>query len=177
MIAKGQKLNDGKWHHVAVSMPKKDCRLSEVQFYVDGQRVESKVVGQDNRINVSLANKVTIGGLGHGTGKTPFSKLIHVEHGIKPFVGSLDEVSVWALRLPPQKSPSWRNKESDEIRVNMTSRGSVDKRQSAMPECFISILKRTLPLPIGRCSVSTVPRQSVRERDRDSGRPLQSFLP
>ena len=25
LIAKGQKLNDGKWHHVAVSMPKKDC--------------------------------------------------------------------------------------------------------------------------------------------------------
>ena len=87
LIAAGQKLNDGKWHHVAVSMPKKDCKLSEVQFYVDGQRVDSDVVGQDNRINVSLANKVTIGGLGHGPCKTPFSKLIHVQHGIKPFNG------------------------------------------------------------------------------------------
>lgn len=35
-------------------------------------------------ISVSLASKVTIGGLGQGNGKTPFSKLIHVEHGIKP---------------------------------------------------------------------------------------------
>ena len=99
MIAKGQKLNDGKWHHVAVSMPKKDCLLSEVQFYVDGQAVGSKVAGQDNRVNVSLANKVTIGGLGHGNGKTPFSKLIHVELGIKPFEGSLDEISVWSRAL------------------------------------------------------------------------------
>jgi len=99
LIAKGQKLNDGNWHHVAVSMPKKDCLLSEVQFYVDGQAVESKVVGQDNRVNVSLANKVTIGGLGHGPGKTPFSKLLHVQHGIKPFEGSLDEISVWARGL------------------------------------------------------------------------------
>ena len=99
LIAKGQKLNDGKWRHIAVSMPKKDCKLSEVQFYVDGQPVESNVVGQDKRISVSLANKVTIGGLGHGNGKTPFSKLIHVELGIKPFEGSLDEISVWARGL------------------------------------------------------------------------------
>ena len=104
LIAKGQKLNDGKWHHVAVSMPKKDCMLSEVQFYVDGQAVESKVVGQDNRISVSLANKVTIGGLGHGNGKTPFSKLIHVELGIKPFEGALDEISVWSRALTADRS-------------------------------------------------------------------------
>ena len=98
LIATGQKLNDGKWHHVAVSMPKKDCLLSEVQFYVDGQAVESKVVGQDNPVSVSLA-KVSVGGLGHGNGKTPFSKRIHVELGIKPFEGSLDEISVWARGL------------------------------------------------------------------------------
>jgi hypothetical protein len=99
LVAKGQKLNDGKWHHVAVSMPRKDCRLSEVQFYVDGQAVESNVVGQDERINVSMANKVTIGGLGHGNGKTPFGRLIHGKLGVKPFVGSLDEVSVWSRGL------------------------------------------------------------------------------
>jgi hypothetical protein len=103
LIAKGQKLNDGKWHHVAVSMPKKDCLLSEVQFYVDCQAVESKVVGRDNRGNVSLANKVTIGGLGHGNGKTAFSKLLHVEHGIKPFDGSLDEISVWSRALTAEE--------------------------------------------------------------------------
>ena len=80
-------------------MPKKDCKLSEVQFYVDGQPVESNVVGQDNPINVSLANRLSFGGLGHGNGKAPFSKLIHVELGIKPFEGSLDEISVWARGL------------------------------------------------------------------------------
>jgi arylsulfatase A-like enzyme len=99
LIAKGQKLNDGQWRHIAVSMPKKDCKLSELQFYVDGQPVESNVVGQDKPINISMANKVTIGGLGHGNGKTPFSKLIHGKLGIKPFVGSLDQISVWARAL------------------------------------------------------------------------------
>jgi len=99
LTTKDQKLNDGKWHHIAVSMPKKDCKLSEVQFYVDGQPVESNVVGQDKRISVNMANKVTIGGLGHGNGKTPFTRLIHGKLGIKPFVGLLDEVSVWARGL------------------------------------------------------------------------------
>ncbi len=99
LIANVPKLNDGKWHHIAVSMPKKDCKLSAFQFYVDGQPVESNVVGQDKPISVSMANKVTIGGLGHGNGKTPFSKAVHVEHGIKPFEGAFDEVSVWSRGL------------------------------------------------------------------------------
>ena len=99
LVAKGQKLNDGQWHHIAVSMPKKDCLLSEVQFYIDGQPVESDVVGQDNPVSVSLANRLSFGGLGHGNGKAPFSKLIHDKHGFKPFVGSLDEISVWARGL------------------------------------------------------------------------------
>jgi len=38
--------------------------------------------------------KLLIPGLGHGNGKAPFSKL-----GIKPFEGSLDEISVWARGL------------------------------------------------------------------------------
>jgi len=99
LIARVQKLNDGKWHHIAASMPKKDCKLSEVQFYVDGQAVESNVAGQDKPISISMASKVTIGGLGHGSGREPFTKLIHVEHRIKPFEGALDEVSVWARGL------------------------------------------------------------------------------
>ncbi len=57
------------------------------------------VVGQDKRINVNMANKVTIGGLGHGNGKAPFDKLVYGKLGIKPFEGSLDEVSVWARGL------------------------------------------------------------------------------
>jgi len=91
LIAKGRKLNDGKWHHIAVSMPKKDCRLSELQFYVDGRPVESHVVGQDQPINVHLATRLSFGGLGHIVG--PFNELG------KPFEGSLDEISVWARGL------------------------------------------------------------------------------
>lgn len=99
LIAKSQKLNDGKWHHIAVSMPRKDCKLSEVQFYVDGQPVESEVLGKDNPINVSMVNKVSVGGPGHENGRSPFAEFMHGKLGIKPFEGSLDEVSVWARAL------------------------------------------------------------------------------
>jgi len=99
LIAKSQKLNDGKWHHIAASMPRKDCKLSEVQFYVDGQTVEAKVVGQDNRISVNMANKVSVGGGGHENGRSSYGKFMQANFGIKPFVGSLDEVSVWARAL------------------------------------------------------------------------------
>ena len=99
LIAKSQKLNDGKWHHIAASMPRKDCKLSEVQFYVDGQPVESEVVGQDKPIIVSMVNKVSVGGGGHENGRSSYGKFMQANFGVKPFVGSLDEVSVWARGL------------------------------------------------------------------------------
>lgn len=100
LSAKTQKLDDGKWHHIAMSMPKKDCKLSEVQFYVDGQPVESDVVGKDNPINVSMVNKVSVGGGGHeNLRSSSYGKYMQDNFGVKPFVGSLDEVSVWARAL------------------------------------------------------------------------------
>ncbi|MDA7916451.1 LamG domain-containing protein [Verrucomicrobia bacterium] len=99
LIAKSKKLNDGKWHHIAVSMPRKDCRLSGLQFYVDGQPVESDVHGKDAPIHVSMVNKVSVGGAGHEIGKSPFAKFMHSKLGIKPFAGELDEVAVWARAL------------------------------------------------------------------------------
>ena len=99
LSAKSQKLNDGKWHHIAMSMPRKDCKLSEVQFYVDGQPVESEVVGKENPINVSMVNKVSVGGGGHENGRSSYGKFMQAKFGVKPFVGSLDEVSVWARGL------------------------------------------------------------------------------
>jgi len=99
LSAKSQKLNDGKWHHIAMSMPKKDCKLSEVQFYVDGQPVVSEVVGKDNPINVSMVNKVSVGGGGHEVGRSSYGKFMQANFSVKPFVGSIDEFSVWARAL------------------------------------------------------------------------------
>ena len=103
LIAKSRKLNDGKWHHIAVSMPGKDCKLSELQFYVDGEPVESEVLGKDAPINVSMVNKISVGGVGHDRGRSPFAEIMHTQLGIKPFEGALDEVTVWARALSTQE--------------------------------------------------------------------------
>ncbi|MGB0413844.1 MAG: LamG-like jellyroll fold domain-containing protein [Coraliomargarita sp.] len=95
-LANSQALNDGKWHHIAVSMPGKDCRLSELQFYVDGEPVEHSVT-QDSRISVTKACKLSVGGLGHGSPK--FADTLYGAFALKPFTGALDEVSVWARPL------------------------------------------------------------------------------
>jgi hypothetical protein len=101
LLAKSQKLNDGKWHHIAMSMPRKDCKLSEVQFYVDGQPVESEIIGKDYAIRVSMVNKVSVGGGGHGGrgSAASYGKFMQENFGVEPFVGSLDEISVWARPL------------------------------------------------------------------------------
>ena len=66
---------------------------------VDGQPVESEIVGKDNPINVSMVNKVSVGGGGHERGRSSYGKFMRANFGVKPFVGSLDEVSVWARAL------------------------------------------------------------------------------
>jgi hypothetical protein len=103
LIARGRKLNDGKWHHIAMSMPRKDCKLSEVQFYVDGQPVESEVVDKDIPINVNMVNKVSVGGGGHENGRSSYGKFMQENFGVKPFEGSLDEVTVWARALTAEE--------------------------------------------------------------------------
>lgn len=36
-------LNDGNWYHIAVSMPRKSCLISEVIIYVDGKAIKQLV--------------------------------------------------------------------------------------------------------------------------------------
>ena len=103
LIAKSRKLNDGQWHHIAVSMPGKDCNLSELQFYVDGQPVESEVLGKDAPINVSMGSKISVGGVGHEVGRSTFPEFMPTQLGFKPFEGALDEVTVWARALGPRE--------------------------------------------------------------------------
>ncbi|VGO16440.1 hypothetical protein PDESU_05031 [Pontiella desulfatans] len=92
LSAKGVKLNDGKWHHVAMSMPGNGCKLSEVQLFVDGKPVKTELTGKDAHLFFNQAVRLGIGGLNYSN--KGFDKL-----PVKPFVGELDEVSVWARSL------------------------------------------------------------------------------
>jgi len=88
-------LNDNHWHHVIINMPSKNCLLSEITMFVNGSREYYKVIGNDNVIHFPDAGFVSLGGYGH-------SQRPEIKRMKNPFLGLLDEVSVWGRTL------SWR---------------------------------------------------------------------
>ena len=87
-----KKLNDGKWHHIAASMPEDGCKLSEVQIYVDGKPEKTKIAGADRNLHFNQSVRMSFGGMG-------FSHKNFDALRLKPFTGAMDDVSVWARTL------------------------------------------------------------------------------
>ena len=94
LSAEACQLNDGKWHHVAVSMPSDGCLLSEVLVYVDGKQMETRVTGADKNLFFNQAVRLGVGGLNYSN--KAFDQL-----PVEPFVGAMDEVFIWARSLTP----------------------------------------------------------------------------
>ncbi len=92
LVAEGAGLNDGQWHHVAAVMPKDGCQLSEVLIYVDGKRVKTRVEGSDLPLHFNQAVRLGFGGLNYSN--KAFDAL-----DAKPFVGEMDEISIWTRPL------------------------------------------------------------------------------
>lgn len=82
-------LNDGKWHHIAVSMPTESCTLSDVIMYVDGKTVKT-VVTKDEHIFFSTSGRLSIGGFGYSN-----EEYESVFPHLSPYVGKLDEFYLW----------------------------------------------------------------------------------
>ncbi len=93
-VADSAGLNDDEWHHLAAVMPADGCRLSEVILYVDGNPVQTRLEGADRTLRFNQSVRLSFGGLGYS--RKAFDAL-----QVKPFVGALDEVSVWARGLSP----------------------------------------------------------------------------
>lgn len=92
--AEGTQLNDGKWHHIAVSMPSDGCLLSEVEVHVDGIKRETRVTGPDTPLFFNQAVRLGIGGLN-------FSRAAFDSLPVEPFVGEMDDVIIWTRSITP----------------------------------------------------------------------------
>jgi len=92
LVAESARLNDGKWHHIAVVMPRDNCLFSAVRVHVDGKGVSTHVVGADRELRFNQAVRMSFGGLGYS--RDAFDAL-----PVKPFIGAMDELSVWARSL------------------------------------------------------------------------------
>ncbi len=88
----GKKLNDGGWHMIAVSMPRRSARLSEVQLYIDGKIIQTSV---RNDMNLFFFNygRINIGSLAYSsTTESDFPTWT-------TFHGHIDEVYVWVRKI------------------------------------------------------------------------------
>lgn len=92
IVADTNPINDGKWHHLAASLPKDGCKLSEVEIYVDGKLVNSTLSGSDTQLHFNNSVRMGFGGLNYSS--RAFDKL-----NLTAFVGAMDELSVWTRPL------------------------------------------------------------------------------
>jgi len=94
-------LGDDEWHHIAVSMPKHSCKLSEVVIYIDGTSIRTKTTGNDKHIFFVTSGRVSIGGFGHSSPSFE-SAYPHVSS----YVGAVDDFSMWSRTLELSDLPT-----------------------------------------------------------------------
>ena len=90
-------LNDGDWHHIAVSTFE-DCLLSEINFFVDGKAVPTNLIGADDNISFPNSGQISLGGFGHG--RSAFGGYVRdgFTNGDR-FVGTMDDFFVWSRSI------------------------------------------------------------------------------
>ena len=92
----GKKLNDGEWHHIAVVMPEDDCMFSELKLYADGRLLTTRLKGKNRRFFAVNSMQLSVGSLAN-------SSKAYDDLPIEPFVGEIDEVSLWTRPLTDEE--------------------------------------------------------------------------
>ena len=90
------KLNDGEWHHIAVVMPKDDCMFSELKLYADGRLLTTRLKGKNRKFFAVNSMQVSVGSLAN-------SSKAYDDLPVKPFVGEIDDVSLWVRPLTDEE--------------------------------------------------------------------------
>jgi len=88
--AQNQKLNDGQWHRIKVSMPHDNSKLSQLIIEIDGKTVDATPTNGDAQIKFNQSMRFTIGGKGYSSNAM---KTLPVTN----FIGLIDDVSLWTL--------------------------------------------------------------------------------
>lgn len=84
-------LNDGQWHQIAVSMPRKSCLYSEVIIYVDGAKIVRKTPnGKNLNVFFVTSGKLSLGGFGYSNNK--YDVILPDIHNFK---GKIDKFMLW----------------------------------------------------------------------------------
>ncbi|GFH53361.1 hypothetical protein CTEN210_09837 [Chaetoceros tenuissimus] len=95
-LSQNRILADDQWHHVAISMPFKSCKYSEIDVYIDGVKKDFvQKRGVDKHLFFHTDGRLNIGSYGYAL-QSSANDLLH------NFEGEVDDVMVWstALELP-----------------------------------------------------------------------------
>ncbi|NLR91749.1 LamG-like jellyroll fold domain-containing protein [Flammeovirga agarivorans] len=94
-VTTNQKINDGKWHHVAVVVPQYGATLNDNLLYVDGKLIsERNTKGGNSKVNTSQANWMSI-----ATQMKKHKSNLRETMNMQNFKGLLDDVSMWTRAL------------------------------------------------------------------------------
>ena len=88
--ANSNKLNDGKWHRIKVSMPHDNAKLSQLIIEIDGKVVSANQTSGDAPIKLNQSMRFTVGGKGYSSNALKTMP-------VKNFIGLIDDVSLWTL--------------------------------------------------------------------------------
>jgi len=80
-----------EWHHIAVSMPRHSCKLSEVVIYVDGKPIPTVKPKKDKHIFFIASGKVSIGGFGHSN-----DNFESIYPHLSAYKGAVDDFYMWS---------------------------------------------------------------------------------
>jgi hypothetical protein len=89
LLGTGKKLNDGEWHNLVVVKPAGRVTISSVNLYIDGGLLEKVQEGTDRIVSINPRFNISIGG----------GRLNAAGMASKPFVGLLDELSIWCKQI------------------------------------------------------------------------------
>ena len=87
---------DGKWHHVALTMPKQSCLSAEIKLFIDGDEYHLESIkpwSKYHHVFFITSGRMIFGGLGYAD-KYYMDNL--------PYEGELDNIKVWSRTLSPR---------------------------------------------------------------------------
>ena len=135
---------DGNWHQVAVSMPQKSCKRSEIDIFVDKEAVNTVGKGKDMKRHIfeNTHGRMAIGGFGS---TAEVYEKVFPKFG--PYQGLLDDISIFAKPIQKKVSGFKRYRNHDctkvegdesnfEIMPRLTSRKKCKGRCRKYKVCF-----------------------------------------
>ena len=106
---------DGNWHHLAVSMPKQSCLLSEFEIYIDGNSITAPAPVEDMHFFANTSGRLSIGSFGYSSAgyDDAFPNFVK-------YRGMMDDFKLWARPLRASDFPPLEKsfERTDEVQCN-----------------------------------------------------------